>query len=116
MAIENPPFRIRRGDDRVLQIPVQNADGSLADVSQKLVRWTYGPRQNGEPYVVKDQTSPDMIRGVGFVQILFGRTETLSLKAGALLYCQLLVDFTAGPVAAHETVGTGSFTVDPSQD
>jgi hypothetical protein len=109
----------RRGDDCTLAIPVQNDDGTFADLSNAQVRFSYGYTADGPPLQVKTDGDGLTVGSVTVdsaeapaILVAMPPDETITLEAFRTYAFQCRVTFPD----ATETVITGTFPVSPSQD
>ena len=110
MAYDNPPFAVRRGDDRLIEIDVDGVD----DLSGLTIRLTYGKGAGGPP--LKTITEADLTVSGKTATYRMRPAESLSLEAFRTYWIQCRVTFPDGSQDGfRETVTTGSFTVDPTQ-
>lgn len=115
MAVENPPFTVRRGDDRLIWIDVVDDDGNPVDLSRvTAVVLTYGRDKAGPP--AKTVTQDDLtLRGNRAIYRM-KYTETSELVAQRTYWLQCRVTIPDGtPDGFRDTVATGSFVVQTSQ-
>lgn len=117
MAFDNEPFPIRRGDDRLIEIDVEDEDGADVDLEAPgtLIRLTYGKGTGGP--ALKTITQADLKLSGKKATYRMRPPESLALEAYRTYWIQCRVTFPDGsPDGFRETVTTGSFTVEPTQD
>lgn len=115
MAFVNEPFPIRRGDDRLIEIEVDGLDGQLADLAGLPIRLTYGKGVGSR--ALKTLTQADLTVSGTLATYRMRPEETMSLEAFATYWIQCRVTFPDGTQNGfRETVSTGSFTVEPTQE
>lgn len=117
MVYENELFRVQQGDDEPLEIPIYEADGSLADLTGAALRFTFGPSET-KALVTKTGGSegvsvgPPAGGGSGTVVIVALRSdETALLKPYTRYFYTCRVTMSD----QRETVAKGEFIVDPEQ-
>ena len=114
MAIENPPFSVRRGNDRLVEIEVENEDGSPVTWNGARIRLTYARSAGGTP--IKTRTEADLSLKPGLASFRMPPAETLSLEAFRTYWIECVVTFPDGTADGfRESVTTGSFTVEETQ-
>lgn len=116
MAYENPPFAVRRGDDRLIEINVVDANGADVDLSAAgtKIRLTYGKGADGS--ALKTITEADLTVSGKTATYRMRPAESLALEAFRTYWIQCRVTFPDGSQDGfRETVTIGSFTVDPTQ-
>lgn len=109
MAIDNPPFPVRRGDDRLLIIVVDEQD----DLTGFKIRLTYGLSAGGVALVTK--TEADLSVSGGTITYRMRPAETLALEALRTYWWQCKIKFPDNSGEFRDTVAEGSFFVEPSQ-
>ncbi|KNY21654.1 hypothetical protein [Methylobacterium sp. ARG-1] len=113
MAYDNPPFSVRRGDDRLIEIDVADADGAAIDPTGLKVRLTYG---KGAGRAIKTITEADLTVVGKKIVYRMRPAETEALEALATYWVQCRVTFPDGTTDGfRETVTTGSFSVEQTQ-
>lgn len=114
MAFVNPSFSVRRGDDRLVEIDVEEADGTDSDLSNAKIRLTYAKSAGGRALVTK--TEADLTVSGNRITDRLTLADTMALEAFRTYWIQCRVTFPDGSQDGfRETVTTGSFTVDPTQ-
>ena len=114
MAFVNEPFAIRRGDDRQIEIEVVGLDGAPVDPTGLKIRLTYG---KGGSRAIKTLTEGDLSFLGKLITYRMKPAETMSLDAFATYWIQCRITFPDGTTDGfRDTVTTGSFTVEQTQD
>jgi hypothetical protein len=114
MAFVNAPFSVRRGDDRLIEVEIEDASGAAIDPTGLKVRLTYGKGTGGR--ATKTITESDLTASGKKLVYRMKAAETEALEALATYWIQCRVTFPDGtPDGFRETVSTGSFVVEQSQ-
>jgi hypothetical protein len=115
VAYDNPPFTVRRGDDRLIEIDVVDADGADVDLSATgtAIRLTYGKGAGGA--AVKTITEADLTVLGKTATYRMRSAESQALEPYRTYWMQCRVTFPDGQDGFVETVTTGSFTVEQTQ-
>ncbi|MHC2108980.1 hypothetical protein [Methylobacterium sp. CM6246] len=114
MAFVNAPFSVRRGDDRLIEIDIDDADGVAIDPTGLKVRLTYGKSAGGR--AIKTITESDLTVVGKKLVYRMKPAETEALEALATYWIQCRVTFPDGTTDGfRETVTTGSFVVEQTQ-
>jgi hypothetical protein len=116
VAFDNPPFEVRCGDDRLIEIDVFNRDGTEVDLTAvgAAIRLTYGKSAGGP--ALKTITEGDLTLSGNTATYRMRPTESSALEAFHTYWIRCRVTFPDGQDGFRETVSTGSFRTLPGED